>query len=115
MSSSTGAFNVAIGAAINRRRPFIAYQWVCNNYVDGQKDSGFLVVSLGEAEVKRVLTAAQAKQEEQGKVFPPTMMITVKPDKYLKDIEKLRKQGRLRRLIIGDKNGEIEKDESYDW
>lgn len=108
-------FAASVRKAVERKRPFLAYEWVANMFHDGQHSSGYLVVSLGEAEVKRVLTAAQAKQEEQGKVFPPTMMITVKPDKYLKDIEKLRKQGRLRRLIIGDKNGEIEKDESYDW
>lgn len=107
------AFEACVQKAVARKRPFLAYEWRANMFCDGQHSSGHLVVSLGEAEVPRVLTPKQREQEALGKKFSKAMRITVKPDKYERDVLLLRRQGRLTRLIRGGEEGGIVEDEVY--
>ena len=79
-------------------------------FSSGQHGQGFLVVSLGEAEVPRALTKKQEEQAAMGKKFSKTVQITVKPDRYDKDVLLLRRQGRLTRFIRGGDEGCIVED-----
>lgn len=115
MNDMDSAFRAAVQSAKNRKKPFIAYSWKPDMFRSGQHDSGFLVVSLGEHEVPYTLTPAQERQKALGKKFPATKTVDIKPDKYEKDIEKLRKQGRLCRLAYGDDEGRVIKEEEYAW
>ena len=108
---SLAGFEASVRAAVERKRPFIAYAWRPNMFRSGQQGQGYLVVSLGEAEVPRVLTKKQEEQAAMGKKFSKTVQITVKPDRYDKDILVLRRQGRLTRLIRGDDEGCVVEDE----
>lgn len=101
-------YHLAIEKAWLKKRPFIAYAWKANMFRDGQRSQGYLVVSLGEEYVPNVLTPKQAREQVLGKHFPERIKVNIKPDKYDKDIEKLRKQGRLVHLLRVGEDLEIE-------
>ena len=101
-------YHLAIAKAWLKKRPFIAYAWEANMFRDGQRSQGYLVVSLGEEYVPNVLTPKQAREQVLGKHFPERIKLNIKPDKYDKDIEKLRKQGRLVHLLRVGEDLEIE-------
>ena len=110
MNTYLAGFEAAVRAAVKRKGPFIAYAWRSNMFRSGQHGQGYLVVSLGEAEVPRVLTKKQEEQAAMGKKFSKTVQITVKPDRYDKDVLLLRRQGRLTRFIRGADEGCIVED-----
>lgn len=106
-------FEAALEAAKNRGKPFIAYAWRCNFYRDGQRDDGWLVVSLGEQWVHLTDSYYHAKGMK-----PPeplgTGKVNIKATKYERDIEKLRSQGRLKSVLYGAEDGSIVHEEKYD-
>lgn len=110
---SMQSFDGAVEAAKNRGLPFIAYSWRCNCYCDGQRDDGWLVVSLGEQMVQLTESYYRAKGKK-----PPERLdkgkVNIRATKYEGDIAKLRKQRRLRKVLYGAEDGSIVREENYD-
>lgn len=108
-----GAFEAAVETARKKGKPFIAYSWMCNCYSDGQRDHGWLVVTLGEQQVQLTESYYRAKGRK-----PPEPLdrgkVNIRPTKYEADIARLRKQMRLKTVLYGAEDGSIVHEEKYD-